>query len=113
LPFIAAEGLEVSHEQILALRVGYRVTLWIQFPHCKAAAVVDSIIYTRVMIWCSATNIEKRFPSSISGKEVSDGFLNSLLIAARYLRDAYYQAPGFLKVTLLFAFNLRVNRCAL
>ena len=47
LPFIAAEGFEVSHEQILALRVGYRVTSWIQFPHCKAAAVVVSIIYSR------------------------------------------------------------------
>ena len=64
LPFFAAEGFEVSHEQILALRVGYRVTSC-QFPHCKAAAVVDSIIYTRVMIWCSVTNIERRFPSSI------------------------------------------------
>ena len=49
LPFIAAEGLDVSHEQILALRVGYRVTSWIQFPHCKAAAAVDSIIYTPVI----------------------------------------------------------------
>ena len=65
LPFIAAEGLEISHEQILTLTVGYRVTSWIQFPHWKAAAVVDSIIYTRVMIWCSATDIERRFPSSI------------------------------------------------
>ena len=68
LPFTAAEGLELSHEQILALRVGYRITSWIQFLHSKERGTRLPLIFnnTRVMICCSATNIEKRFPSSIN-----------------------------------------------